>query len=138
MKKISIIVFVVFSLTCCSKVKEIDLNLSKVNSETVFRLDTINTSDWNTLCIVKPYSQVDSIKYDIPESVLRKLKNEVMIEQFCSLLFFKDGQLINYSFVHRYNVADFLELGGVDNCPIYSSTQEYKLTDKRVVIEFEK
>lgn len=40
---------------------------------TEFRIDTINTNDWDSLFIVKPYAIIDSNKYNIPKSVLKKM-----------------------------------------------------------------
>lgn len=129
-KIIGVIVALLF-FSCNSK--EVDLDLSKLNIETTFSLDTINTKDWDNLYVVKPYEQVDTVRYEIPESVLKEVKTTTMFDTYCTLLFFKTDQLVNYSFIRR-NVADFLMLENKS----YPANHVFELTNERKVVDWEK
>lgn len=53
---ISGIIIILPFISCNNEIKEVNLNLSGLNMGTEFRIDTINTNDWDSLFIVKPYA----------------------------------------------------------------------------------
>ncbi|MFT4221658.1 hypothetical protein [Dysgonomonas sp.] len=127
---ISGIIIILPFISCNNEIKEVNLNLSGLNMGTEFRIDTINTNDWDSLFIVKPYAIIDSNKYNIPKSVLKKIEFQTLFDGYCSLLFFKNKQLINYSFIPR-NISDFSQ---IKEGSLFPSHQIYKLNDKRLVV----
>lgn len=129
LRKITGIIIIFLFLSCSNEAKKIDIELIDLHAESEFSLDTFNSSDWDSLYILKPYQQIDTNRYNISESVLNRLKNNAMIDTYCSLLFFKGNQLVNYSFIPR-SVADFSKIEGKTTFP---SNQKFKLNDERIV-----
>lgn len=125
-----------FSFISCSKVKEINLNLEMLDSGSTFRLDTINKADWDSLYIVKPYGKINPNKYSMPESVLKKINSTISSDNYCSLLFIKNNQVINYSIVPR-NPIDF-SMWEMEEINTFPSDQEYIVDNTRILLKSNK
>lgn len=131
--KTTILIITLFLFLSCSngdKVKEINLNLSNITEDSSFSLDSINTSDWDSVYILTPYAIVPSNEYQIQESTQKMLQDLTLFDSQCTLLFIKDKALINYSSVPR-NIADFADIKGNNT---FHSKQIYKLDNARNVL----
>lgn len=131
MQKLTILVLLLISFFSCSNNgKEINIDLSDLNAGSIFCLDTINKTDWDSLYILNPYSKIDAEDLKIPESSLKKIESQSMTDGCCTLLFFKHKKLVNYAFIPR-NIADYSQ---TDGKLIFPSTQKYELNDERIII----
>ncbi len=130
-KVIFVITIVLFLISCNKKVVKIDLNLSRLNTEAIFKLDTINLNDWDSLYIVKPYNTDNLDRFNIPKPILKKINSTVTTDGTCCLLFIKNDHLANYSFVPQ-TVANFASKE-LEDISILSSDQVYQLDEERSV-----
>ncbi len=130
-KVIFVITIVLFLISCNKKVVKIDLNLSRLNTEAIFKLDTINLNDWDSLHIVKPYNTDNLDRLNIPKPILKEINSTVRTDGTCCLLFIKNDNLVNYSFVPQ-TVANFASKE-LEDISILSSDQVYQLDEERSV-----
>lgn len=131
MIKILFTVLLLISIASCSNrsTKEVSINLSGLEVNSVFRLDTINTSDWDNLYVLKPYHKIEINIDSISDSDLKNIESQSMLDGYCSLLFLKEDRLVNYSFISR-DMADFSQ---IQDKSIFPSNQNYELNEKRII-----
>lgn len=130
MIKVLFIVLLLISIASCNRsIKEVSINLSGLEVNSVFRLDTINTSDWDNLYVLKPYHKIEINIDDMPDSDLKNIESQSMLDGYCSLLFLKEDSLVNYSFISR-DMADFCQ---IQDKSIFPSNQNYELNEKRII-----
>lgn len=123
-------VLLLISIASCNRsTKEISINLSGLEVSSVFRLDTINTSDWDSLYILKPYHKIEINIDGMSDSDLKNIESQSMLDGYCSLLFLKEDRLVNYSFISR-DMADFSQ---IQDKSIFPSNQNYELNEKRII-----
>lgn len=128
--KILFTVLLLISIASCNRsTKEISINLSGLEVSSVFRLDTINTSDWDSLYILKPYHKIEINIDGMSDSDLKNIESQSMLDGYCSLLFLKEDRLVNYSFISR-DMADFSQ---IQDKLIFPSNQNYELNEKRII-----
>lgn len=127
--------FLLFALLGCDENienKEVELKLAQLADSASFRLDTMNTQDWDSVYILMPYLQLDVEKHNI--KISRAVKNEFkhagITEDYCSLLFIHNQTVVAYSTIRR-NIVDFSDLGGGDHNLMVPSTQKYVLQERR-------
>jgi len=128
---IYIILFIFVGCLNQNKDTRIEQSLSNVKANTIFSLDTIIIQPWDSVYIFKPYNKIvsDTVKYNIPQSVLKSINTTLMTDGHCVLLFFKDKQLVYYSFISRI-IADFSSL----EKDKYNFNQIYQMDSCRKIV----
>lgn len=121
-----------FTLLACHNLEndKVEVVLSKIENNTLFRIDSIETKSWDTLCIIRPYellTNVTDVDFSIKE---RKMVEDLTrFDGHCTLLFVKDRRIISYTVISR-DIADFSTLDKV----YFRSNQIFRITNQRQVI----
>lgn len=68
--------------------------------------DLAKDTAWDSLLIVKPYADIDSYPVKLPKIDREELKQDVMKDIHCSLIFFSNGKAVGYTKVSR-DLKDF-------------------------------
>ncbi len=117
----------------CNEYKndKIESRLERVREDSHFRLDSIESRDWDTLYVLTPYTDIES---KFGSSISEKIKyyelGSKSYDHLCSLIFVKEGEVISCYDVNR-NIADFSVLDS-SSC-IFDKEQIYYLNKKREV-----
>lgn len=127
-------VVVFFSLLAChnSKNDKVEAELSRIENNTPFRIDSIETKSWDTLCIIKPYEALTNIKeVDFSAKEQAEIEKLALFDGHCTLLFIKNRKIVSYAVVAR-NIADF----STPDKTYFISGQYFRINNqKQVVVE---
>ncbi|SHF93595.1 hypothetical protein [Dysgonomonas macrotermitis] len=128
----TIVLVIIILFSCKDKEKEkIIYSLESIGIHQSFDLSTIIKEDWDTLYIISPYEELDSI---VGINFSERDKSSLMIstsyEGYTTFAFIKNRQMVNY---HRipYTAVDFFPL--IDSINYFSPKQKFILDEKRVV-----
>lgn len=114
-----------------NKNSEVEVFLDNIELNTVFSLDTISLKGWDTVYILKPYSNLQSLKtVSISNELKKKINASLVTESLCVLVFTKNNKLLYYSHVFR-SIADFSTVEKEK----YPSDHIYLLNDCRKVVD---
>jgi len=89
--------------------KEIDISdkMELLNNSEEISLNDLNKNDWDSVLILAPYntSGIDGI--DLSDKYRKKIKANINNDGYCTFLFLKHNELVNYSFIPRISNKDF-------------------------------
>ena len=110
-----VIAYVFAALACCGcgqsgyKISLEDSFKSSIANDTL-HWELINVGkEWDSVYIVKPYSDISGIGIEMNESVRAAIDHLTQFDSDCTLLFIRDNSLVAYSTVPR-GVIDFCQV----------------------------
>lgn len=74
----------------------------RIKTLLILCLDDISIAkEWDSIVIVKPYSNIDELNVDMDFVSKREIKSKVNYDNSCTIVFVKNGELVAFSFVKR-------------------------------------
>lgn len=96
--------FIGLFVSCNSLSKEVELSdeiPTIVKGKTLCLDDISIAKEWDSIVIVKPYSNIDELNVDMDFVSKREIKSKVNYDNSCTIVFVKNGELVAFSFVKR-------------------------------------
>ncbi len=89
-----------------------EVNTASILNKGFIHLDKLNSEDvWDSIIVIKPYSQMDISAINMPLLVRRGIDFNRSIDAQCTLLFISNKELKAYSYVPRVPI-DFSRIKG--------------------------